>query len=334
MHADDVGLGVLPCFHVFGLNVVLGVGLAAGAATVLVDQFDAAAVARLVGEQRVSVLAGVPTMFEEWLALDPSAAPPDTFATVRLAVSGAAPLAGDDAAAFEDRFGIVLHDGYGLTEASPVVTTTALSPTPPRPGSVGRPLPGETVRLVDEDGDDVLAGDPGEIWVRGPNVFAGYWHDEAATASVLDPDGWLHTGDVAVADDDGWLSLVDRRKDVIIVSGFNVYPAEVEDVLATHADVAEVAVVGDPSPRTGETVVAYVVPEPGTDPDPVELIAPLRPAPWPATSCPTRVELVDTLPRTVGRQAACGAPCSPTERQPGARPTGAGRPASATRNPT
>ncbi len=109
----------------------------------------------------------------------------------------------------------------------------------------------------------MLAGDPGEILVRGPNVFAGYWGDADATARVLGADGWLHTGDVGVADDDGWLALVERAKDIVIVSGFNVYPGEVEQVLAQHADVADVAVVGEPHPRTGETVVAYVVPKAG-----------------------------------------------------------------------
>jgi long-chain acyl-CoA synthetase len=166
----------------------------------------------------------------------------------------------------------------------------------PRVGSVGPPLPGVEVRLVGADGHDVLAGDPGEILVRGPNLFAGYWGDADATERVL-AGGWLHTGDVGIADDDGWLALVDRAKDVVIVSGFNVYPGEVEQVLAQHADVADVAVVGEPHPRTGETVVAYVVPKPGRHPDPVELLrhAGRRLARY---KLPTRVELVDELPRS------------------------------------
>jgi len=152
------------------------------------------------------------------------------------------------------------------------------------------------VRLVGEDGNTVLDGDPGEIVVRGPNVFAGYWQDDDATARVL-RDGWLHTGDIGVADDDGWLSLVDRAKDVVIVSGFNVYPGEVEEVLAQHPDVAAVAVVGEPHPRTGETVVAYVVPRAGARVDPVELLrfGGRRLARY---KLPTRVELTDALPRT------------------------------------
>ena len=141
------------------------------------------------------------------------------------------------------------REGYGLTEASPVVTASA---TGRRHGS-GRSASrsrASTVRLVDADGEDALVGDAGEIWVQGPNVFAGYWHDDEATAHALTPDGWLRTGDVAVADDDGYLYLVDRAKDLIIVSGFNVYPAEVEEVLREHPGVEEVAVVGVARIRT------------------------------------------------------------------------------------
>jgi long-chain acyl-CoA synthetase len=150
--------------------------------------------------------------------------------------------------------------------------------------------------LVDAQGHDALAGDPGEILVRGGNVFAGYWRDADATARVL-VDGWLRTGDIAVADDDGWLSLVDRAKDVIIVSGFNVYPGEVEEALGEHPGVAEVAVVGEPHPRTGETVVAYVVPRDGVTLDPVEIVrfGGRRLARY---KLPTRVEVSDVLPRS------------------------------------
>jgi long-chain acyl-CoA synthetase len=292
---DDVALAVLPLFHVFGLNVVLGLALAAGGAVSLVDHFHPTETLARVRADGVTVIAAVPAIFEAWHGLDASAAPDDAFARVRLCVSGAAPLSPPLVASMRARFGVDVHDGYGLTEASPVVTTSAVSSTP-RPGSVGPPLPGVDVRLVDTDGNDVLEGDPGEILVRGPNVFAGYWRDPEATARVL-VDGWLHTGDIGVADDDGWLSLVERAKDVIIVSGFNVYPGEVEQVLAGHADVADVAVVGEPHPRTGETVVAYVVAKPGHTPDPVELLrhAGRRLARY---KLPTRVELVDELPRS------------------------------------
>jgi long-chain acyl-CoA synthetase len=293
VHATDVTFGALPFFHVFGLNVVLGVGLAAGASVALVDRFDAVATAELVRERRVTVLPGVPTMFTAWLDAD---LPREAFATVRLAVSGAAELPHDVAERFDERFGVVLHQGYGLTEASPIVTTTAVEDRPPGPGSIGPPLPGVEVRLVSDDGDEALAGDPGEIWVRGPNVFAGYWHDVMATERALGGDGWLHTGDVAVVDDEGALRLVDRSKDLVIVSGFNVFPVEVEDVLREHSGVADVAVVGAPSPKTGETVVAYVVAEPGVTLEPSELTATCARS-LARYKCPTKFTFVDELPR-------------------------------------
>ncbi len=222
-----------------------------------------------------------------------------------------------------DRFGVAVHDGYGLTEASPVVTTTAVGPDP-RPGSIGPPLPGVEVRLLDADRHPALEGDPGEIIVRGANVFAGYWNDPETTRAVL-VDGWLHTGDIAVADADGWLTLVDRAKDIVIVSGFNVFPGEVEDALRSHRDVEDVAVVGEPHPRTGETVVAFVVPRPGHTADPVELLrhAGRRLARY---KLPTRVEVVESLPRTLAgklvRRALSSSAGSAAPRSSASAPAG------------
>jgi long-chain acyl-CoA synthetase len=245
----------------------------------------------------VTVLSGVPAMYVAWHALPDSDAPADIFSSVRLAVSGAAALPAEIADAFQTRFALTIHEGYGLTEAAPIVTTSALGAGAPRTGSIGPPLPGVEVRLVDVDGTDVLAGDPGEIWVRGPNVFPGYWRDDEATARALTDDGWLRTGDIAVTDDDGALSLVDRSKDLVIVSGFNVYPAEVEEVLLTHPDVAEVAVVGEDHPRTGEAVVAFVVPEDGRTLDAEELTAHCTGS-LARYKCPSRIEVVEALPRS------------------------------------
>jgi long-chain acyl-CoA synthetase len=294
--AADVALGVLPLFHVYGLNVVLGLGLHVGAGVSLVDHFHPVETLDRVRRDGVTVIAGVPSIFSAWLALDEQTAPRDAFEQVRLCVSGATALPSEVVDGMRSRFGVVVHDGYGLTEASPVVTTTAIVDDPRR-GSIGPPLPGVEVRLLDRDGNPVLEGDPGELVVRGPNVFAGYWNDVDATNAVI-RDGWLHTGDIAVADADGWLTLVDRAKDVIIVSGFNVYPGEVEDALRSHADVDDVAVIGEPHPRTGESVVAYVVLHPGSSPDAVELLrhAGRRLARY---KLPTRVEVVDALPRTL-----------------------------------
>ena len=292
--AEDVGLATLPFFHVFGLNVALGVALAGGMRSVLLAQFDAGRAADLVRRHGVTIFAGVPAMFDALLELSEHEAPADTFRSVRLAVAGAAELPVTTAGAFLDRFGVTISEGYGLTEAAPIVSTTAIDRRP-HWGSIGPPLPGVDVRLVDADGGDAAVGDPGEIWVRGPNVFVGYWDDPEATARVL-VDGWLRTGDVAVSDDDGFLSLVDRMKDLVIVSGFNVYPAEVEEVLRTHPDVVDAAVIGIPSPRTGEAVAAVLVPRPGAVPSlaSVRDHVARRLARY---KVPTTVHLVDALPR-------------------------------------
>jgi long-chain acyl-CoA synthetase len=234
-------------------------------------------------------------MFQAILALSEAEAPADAFRSVRLAVSGAAELPAEVAARFRDRFDVTVYEGYGLTEAAPIVSTTAVDRAPRR-GSIGPPLPGVEVRLVDADGADVTVGDPGEIWVRGNNVFAGYWDDPEATARVL-RDGWLRTGDVAVSDDQGYLSLVDRLKDLVIVSGFNVYPAEVEDVMATHPDVAEVAVIGVPSERTGEAVAAFVVARPGGTAPSLAALRDHVSRRLARYKVPTELHVVDELPR-------------------------------------
>jgi long-chain acyl-CoA synthetase len=290
--AEDVILGVLPFFHIFGLNVVLGLSLAVGSSVLLVERFDPVSALEAIERHQVTVVAGAPTIWTAWAALD--GIDPLAFRSVRLATSGAAKLPTALISTFTDRFGITLAEGYGLTEASPVVTTAVGVNSPP--GSIGVPLPGVDVRLVDADGDDVLVGDAGEIWVRGPNVFKGYWHDDEATGAALTPEGWLRTGDVAVVDDDGFLFIVDRVKDLVIVSGFNVYPAEVEDVLREHRAVEDAAVIGVAHPYSGETVKAYVVVRPGQaveEDDIIEFCAE-RLARY---KVPTKVMFVDELPQ-------------------------------------
>jgi long-chain acyl-CoA synthetase len=310
----DVALGVLPLFHVYGLNVVLGLALHAGASVSLLEHFHPVESLARLRRDRVTVVAAVPAIYDAWLALNEDAAPRDALAGVRLCASGATTLHAATADGMRRRFGVAVHDGYGLTEASPVVTTTAVG-REPRPGSIGPPLPGVEVELLDRDGRPVLDGDPGEIVVRGANVFAGYWRDPQSTAAVL-VDGRLHTGDIAVAGPDGWLTLVDRAKDVVIVSGFNVFPGEVEDALRSHPDVQDVAVVGEPHPRTGETVVAYVVAREGRAPDPVELLrhAGRRLARY---KLPTRVDVVDVLPRTFAGKLVRRELSSPAEATAG-----------------
>ena len=314
----DVVLGVLPFFHIFGLNVVLGCALAAGAQVLLIDRFyrfDPAETLRLIRAHGVTVLAGAPTMYAALAGITSIAGsagstgpagtagpqPPTSseassleIPSVRLAITGAAPLTTEVADLWQRRSGIALMQGYGLTEASPAVTSAGPDGGSPT-ASIGGPLQGVEVALIDEEGDEALVGDPGEIWVRGPNVFPGYWRDPHATEAALTPDGWLRTGDIAVAGDNGQLYLVDRAKDLIIVSGFNVFPAEVEAVLAEHPAVAEVAVIGVEDPYQGEAVHAFVVPEAGQALAADELAdwARQRLAPY---KCPNDITLVPEIP--------------------------------------
>jgi long-chain acyl-CoA synthetase len=251
--ADNVTLGVLPFTHIFGLNVVLLATLHAGASVVLQQRFDAEESLRLVREHGVTMLTGAPPMWQRWLDAD---VPDDSMATIEYAASGAAALPLGLFEAVKTRFGVEVAQGYGLTETSPIVTLGRGVPV--RPTSVGRVLPGVDVALVDDSGTPVDVGDEGEIVVRSPGVFVGYLDDQETTDSVLSDDGWLWTGDVGIFDEDGYLYLVDRIKDIVIVSGFNVYPAEVENVLMQHPGVSGAIVTGTPDDATGETVVAHV----------------------------------------------------------------------------
>lgn len=290
---DDVTIVEVPLFHIFGLNVILGMTLMCGASTVLSERFDPAGCLARIAANGVTVLAGVPAMLA--VLADQQGAGGDDLAGVRQVLSGAAELDPATARAFEARFGQRIYPGYGLTEASPVVTTTLLCDRL-KPGSVGLPLAGIDVRVVDGDGTDACPGDAGEVWVRGENVFGGYWEDEEATSAVLTADGWLRTGDVGVCDDDGELFIVDRAKDLIIVSGFNVFPAEVEEVIRLHPDVADVAVVGAPNVLTGEEVRAKVVMRRGSAATPEE-IAKHCARHLAGYKCPAAVEVVEALPR-------------------------------------
>ena len=279
---DDRVLLVLPLFHVYGLNAGFGMVAATGACAVLQETFDPRATLALMAEEEVTAVPGAPPMYQAWLAaadaVGSDAELRRGFAAMRMASSGAAPLPADVWAAMRDRAAVTVWEGYGLTEASPVVAST-LATGRAKPSCIGGPLPGVELALrdtaatehahdVDDGPDDEHSGEdphdmeegPGEIWIRGPNLFAGYWPDGA---DGPDADGWLGTGDLAYRDADGDLHLVDRRSDLILVSGFNVYPAEVERVLDAHPKIAESAVIGVPDPRTGSAVRAVVVLEPG-----------------------------------------------------------------------
>ncbi len=289
----------LPLFHVFGLNAGLGMSLYFGAAVVLVERFDAGIALHEVAEHRISVIIGAPLEFALLAAL------PDfehSIAGVRFALSGSAPLLPELVSRYHDA-GVELFEGYGLTEAAPVITVN-LVPAPggggeqvpwlaPKAGSIGRPLPGVQVRLCDADGE-VEVGDLGTLQVRGQNLFSGYWPDGA---DGPDDEGWFNTGDLAVADDDGDLYLVGRRNDLVLVNGFNVYPAEVEAVFVKLDGVAEVAVLGEPDETGQDVVVAYVVPEPSVVLDPEDLLRQAA-ASLARFKLPRRVVEVQSLPHT------------------------------------
>ena len=297
--SDDVVLLALPLFHIYALNVVLGLCFRNGATAVLVERFDPEGSAELVRRHGVTVLFGAPPMFASWLDHARAGGDASSLSTVRLAGSGAAPLPPAVLEGFQQRFGLTIWEGYGLTEAAPAVTTNALGEDA-KPGSIGLPLPGLEVRLVDEyaeELEDVEDGDPGEIVVRGPNVFAGYWNRPEASASVV-TGGWLRTGDIAYRDEEGYLFVVDRKKDLINVSGFNVFPKEVEEAIATHPAVAEVAVIGIPDERTGEAVEAWVVANEGRSVTPEQVTAHLR-GYLARFKVPKVVNVVDELPHHV-----------------------------------
>ena len=292
MHGDDVVLGVLPLFHVYGLNAVLGGVLRHRARLLLVEHYEPQAVLDLIDDEACSVVPIAPPVFAHWL---PDEHLRERLGPVRLVLSGSAPLEPAVIEEFTSITGIPVHQGYGLTEAAPVVTSTLCSRTN-RPGSVGAALPGIEVRLVDETGSPVEGEDPGVIEIRGDNLFSGYWPDGADGPGA---DGWYGTGDVGFLDASGDLFLVDRVKELVIVSGFNVYPTEVEDVVREVDGVTDAAVIGAPDPETGEAVVAYVV-APGADPAAIEEAVRAHCGERLARfKQPTRIQVVDELPLTV-----------------------------------
>jgi long-chain acyl-CoA synthetase len=254
----DMLFGGLPLFHAFGQTCALNTAVAAGATLTLLTRFDPAAALETIRRDAVTVLLGVPTMYAALL----HAELPDGFdaARLRLAVCGGASLPVEVLHGFEKRFGVDVLEGYGLSETSPVA---AFNPPdrPRKPGSIGLPVRGVELRLVREDGTTAGPGEVGEIAIRGENVMAGYHNRPRATADAI-RDGWFHTGDLARVDEDGYYFIVDRKKDMIIRGGYNVYPREVEEVLYKHPAVAEAAVVGVPDPLLGEEVAAVVVLKP------------------------------------------------------------------------
>ncbi|MFE3902523.1 long-chain fatty acid--CoA ligase [Streptomyces sp. NPDC059153] len=257
---DDVVLGCLPLFHSYGQTCAMNATLRAGATLVLMPRFSGAGALELLASEGVSVFMGVPTMYH---ALVEAAGKDDTThrLTLRAAVSGGAALPVAVLERFEETFATQVLEGYGLTETSPVATFNQPE-LGRRPGTVGHPVWGVEIGVADAAVEDAVVllpdGEVGEVVVRGHNVFAGYLDDPEATAAAL-VDGWFRTGDLGVRDEDGFLSIVDRKKDLVIRGGFNIYPREVEEVLVRHPAISEVAVIGVPDEARGEEICAVVV---------------------------------------------------------------------------
>ena len=258
---QDVILGALPLFHSFGQTCCLNTGVRAGACLTMLPRFEPAKALEIIQRDKVTLFDGVPTMYHAMLN-HPERELYDV-SSLRLCVSGGSAMPVEVMRGFEQAFGCVILEGYGLSESSPVASFNQLDHER-KPGSIGTPIPGVEMKVVDEQGNELPIGEVGEIVIRGHNVMKGYLNRPDATNEVLE-DGWLRTGDLARMDEDGYFFIVDRKKDMIIRGGYNVYPREIEEVLYEHPAVLEAAVVGVPDEAMGEEVGAAIVLRPGAE---------------------------------------------------------------------
>jgi len=291
----DVQLVSLPLFHSTGQTCQMNAGVSAMSTLVLLPRFDPAMALSLIQRERVSFWVGVPTMY--WALLQQAMTTGVDLAPIReqlrMCASGGAPMPVELMRQFESAFGVRILEGYGLSETSPLATLNHPQ-RPSRAGSVGHPVIGVEVRVVDERDQPVPAGTPGEVVIRGPNIMKGYYKQPDATAAAM-RGGWFHTGDIGVLDEDGYLSIVDRKKDMILRGGLNVYPRELEEVLMTHPDVSLVAVIGVPDERLGEEIKAFIVPRGGARVTELEMVAWCREQ-FAGYKYPRIVEFRDVLP--------------------------------------
>ena len=290
LQPDDVVMGCLPLFHSFGQTCGLNAAIVSGASLTLIQRFDPTTALKVIERDRVTIFEGVPTMYVAMLNAGAEVA--DT-STLRICMSGGAALPVEVLRGFEEAFGAVVLEGYGLSETSPVATFNF--PDRRKPGSIGVPIDGVELRLVNADDTDTAAGDVGEIAIRGHNVMKGYWRRPDATAAAI-RGGWFHTGDLAKRDEDGFYFIVDRKKNMIIRGGFNIYPREIEEVLYGHPAVLEAAVIGLPHPTHGEEVGAAVVLRPGATATTDELRNYVKER-VAAYKYPRHVWLTDSLPK-------------------------------------
>jgi len=290
--AGAVMLGALPLFHSFGQTCAMNTTVVVGGLLTLIPRFDPVKALEVIERDRVQMFEGVPTMYGAMLHVPDR----ERFDTSSLAVcaSGGAAMPVELLRGFEAAFGCKILEGYGLSESSPVASFN--HPDRERkPGSIGTPIEDVEMKVVDDGGHDLPGGEVGEIVIRGPNVMKGYWNRPDATAETI-RDGWLHTGDMARVDEDGYFFIVDRKKDMIIRGGFNVYPREVEEVLYEHPAVREAAVIGIPDDQYGEEVAAAVVLKEGAEASP-EDVSEFVKSRIAAYKYPRRVWFLDELPK-------------------------------------
>jgi long-chain acyl-CoA synthetase len=287
-----VTVGTLPLFHVFGMNSIMNVPVRARGLLTLIPRFDPGKALEVIERDRATTFGGVPTMYAAMLH-HPDRARYDV-SSLDLCVSGGAALPVEVLRGFDEAFGCKVLEGYGLSETTGMATFN--SPDRERkPGSIGAPTGGTEIKLVDDDDNEVPQGEPGELVMRGPFVMAGYWNRDEATESVM-RGGWFHTGDIATVDEDGYFFIVDRKKDLIIRGGYNVYPREVEEVLYEHPKIREAAVVGVPHDEWGEEIGAAVVLHEGQELAPEEVGAYVKER-IAAYKYPRLVWFVDELPK-------------------------------------
>ena len=290
--SEAVTLGALPLFHSFGQTCALNATIAAGGTLTLIPRFDPDKALEIIQRDKVNLFEGVPTMYSAMFHLDGR----DQFdtSTLELCVSGGSAMPVELMRGFEEAFGCKILEGYGLSESSPVASFNRPD-RERKPGSIGIPIEGVEMKVIDDDGNDVEQGEVGEIVIRGHNVMKGYWNKPDETGETL-VDGWLHTGDMAKIDEDGYFFIVDRKKDLIIRGGYNVYPREVEEVLYEHPAVREAAVIGVKDDKLGEEVGAAVALKDGEDVSAEELRDFVKEQ-VAAYKYPRRVWFVDDLPK-------------------------------------
>ena len=290
---SDVTLGTLPFFHAFGASNVMNTAIYAGGTLSLLPRFDPVKALQIIERDRITVFAGVPTMYIEFLrAFDEGTW---DISSIRMAISGGAALPEQVLREFEEKFGAPILEGYGLSESSPSATFNR--PDRPRKvGSIGLPIWGVELKVISDSGETLGVGEHGEICIRGHNVMKGYHNRPEATAETIDAQRWLHTGDVGYRDAEGYYFIVDRKKELVIRGGFNVYPREIEEVLYQHPAVLEAAVFGIADATMGEEVVAAVALRPGASAEEAELIAFVKDR-VAAYKYPRRIWVLPTLPK-------------------------------------